>query len=87
MTPAEPSHCQWVFVIVVVGIDLFGAADLAGCSDQITGLERPLHGQMSRILAGEATTPPRLSCGAGQGHFPPPIASFAMSVAETFPGT
>ena len=43
MASAEPTNLQWVFVLVVMGVDCFNAADLADALFQLPGLQRFLN--------------------------------------------
>ncbi len=81
MASAEPTNLQWVFVLVVMGVDCFDAADLAGLLFQFACLQRSLHRQMGVVFCRVCSAPVRLSRPA-LDHDVGPVMLFRAYIVE-----
>ncbi len=68
MAAAQAADGQWLVVTVMMGVNGFGAADLAGLLVQAARRQCPLHGQMGAVFPQIGPTPLRLARLAGQSR-------------------
>ncbi|OEC96891.1 hypothetical protein A9Z06_28195 [Rhizobium sp. YK2] len=78
---AEPTNLQWVFVLIVMGVDCFNAADLANLFFQLPGLQRFLDRQMRVVFCWVCSAPICLSRLALDHDFSP-VMMFRTCIAE-----
>ena len=57
MASAKPPYCQWLVIAIVMGINLFGAANLASFFVEFPCLDGPLDSEVCFILGGIGTAP------------------------------
>lgn len=81
MAPAEPTNLQWVFVLIVMRVDCFNAADLADTFFQLPGFQGSLDRQMRVVFCRICPTPIRLSCLA-LDHDVGPVMLFRAHIVE-----
>jgi len=81
MASAEPTNLQWVFVLVVMGVDRFNTADLADIFFQLAGLQGSLDRQMRVVFCWVCPAPVRLSRLA-LDHDVGPVMLFRAYIVE-----
>lgn len=64
MPAAEPTDLQRLFIMVVMGIDGIGTADLTGRPFQLAGFQSSLDSEMGIVFGWVCPAPIRLACFA-----------------------